>query len=110
MHGVYPVGRLDRNTTGLLLLTNDGDLAQKLTHPKYNVKKIYQVVLDKSLRKNHFEAILKGIVLEDGTMHVDDLAYTNPKDKSEIGIQIHSKSFDEQRLLAFSHQLFTKQN
>ncbi len=86
---VYPVGRLDRNTTGLLLLTNDGDLAQKLTHPKYKVKKIYQVTLDKPLSMDHFNAICDGITLEDGKVMVDDLAYINPKDKREIGIQIH---------------------
>jgi 23S rRNA pseudouridine2605 synthase len=86
---IYPVGRLDRNTTGLLLLTNDGDLAQKLAHPKNNIKKVYQVVLDKPLEKNDFEAIMKGIMLEDGIAPVDDLAYTNPKNKSELGIEIH---------------------
>jgi 23S rRNA pseudouridine2605 synthase len=86
---IYPVGRLDRNTTGLLLLTNDGDLAQKLAHPMNNIKKVYQVTLDKPLEKNDFEAILKGIMLEDGLAPVDDLAYTNPKDKCELGIEIH---------------------
>lgn len=86
---VFPVGRLDRNTTGLLLLTNDGDLAQKLTHPKYKIKKIYQVVLDKALLKEHFIAIQQGVVLEDGKAPVDELAYINAKNKKEIGIEIH---------------------
>ncbi|MBL7765628.1 MAG: rRNA pseudouridine synthase [Chitinophagaceae bacterium] len=86
---IFPIGRLDRNTTGLLLLTNDGDLAQKLSHPKHNIKKVYQVMLDKPLNKKDFEAIVKGITLEDGLAEVDDLAFTNPSDKKEIGIQIH---------------------
>ncbi len=86
---IYPVGRLDRNTTGLLLLTNDGDLAQKLAHPKNKIKKVYQVVLDKPLQKSDFELIAAGITLEDGKAVVDDIAYTNFKDKKEIGIEIH---------------------
>jgi 23S rRNA pseudouridine2605 synthase len=86
---IFPIGRLDRNTTGLLLLTNDGDLTQKLSHPKNNVKKIYQVVLDKPLTKGDFEKIVAGIVLEDGLAPVDELAYTDLKDKREIGIEIH---------------------
>lgn len=87
---VYPVGRLDRNTTGVLLLTNDGDLAQKLAHPSYEVKKIYEVKLDKPLVKKDFDAILAGIELEDGFIAPDVLAYADPKDKSVIGIEIHS--------------------
>lgn len=86
---VYPVGRLDRNTTGLLLLTNDGDLAQKLTHPKYKVKKVYQVTLDKPLTKEHFAEVFAGVMLEDGKAPVDDLAYVDPKDKRVLGIEIH---------------------
>ncbi len=86
---IFPVGRLDRNTTGLLLMTNDGELTQKLSHPKYNIRKVYQVVLDKNLSKADFEAIANGIVLEDGKADVDEIAYTNPSDKKEIGIQIH---------------------
>lgn len=85
---VYPVGRLDRNTSGLLLLTNDGELAQKLSHPKYNIRKIYQVTLDKALTKSHFEQIINGLTLEDGEIKVDDLAYLEKK--NEIGIEIHS--------------------
>jgi 23S rRNA pseudouridine2605 synthase len=86
---IFPVGRLDRNTTGLLLLTNDGLLTQKLSHPKHKIKKVYQVGLDKPLSKNDFETIAKGILLEDGLAEVDDIAYINPADKKEIGIEIH---------------------
>lgn len=85
---VYPVGRLDRNTTGLLLLTNDGELAQKLSHPKYNIRKLYQVTLDKNLSKMHFEKIIEGLTLDDGPVQVDALAYLEKK--NEIGIEIHS--------------------
>ncbi len=85
---VYPVGRLDRNTTGLLLLTNDGALAQKLSHPSYEVKKVYQVTLDKALTKAHFEQILSGLQLEDGAVKVDALSYLD--EKNELGIEIHS--------------------
>lgn len=87
---VYPVGRLDRNTSGVLLLTNDGELAQKLTHPSNNIKKIYHVALNKPLEKNHFDDILKGVVLEDGAAHVDVLAYADIKDKTQLGVEIHS--------------------
>ena len=87
---VFPVGRLDRNTTGVLLLTNDGELAQKLTHPSYEIKKIYEVKLDKDLTKKDFEAILEGVTLEDGFVAADTLAYADSKDKSIIGIEIHS--------------------
>jgi 23S rRNA pseudouridine2605 synthase len=87
---VYPVGRLDRNTTGVLLLTNDGDLAQKLTHPANEIKKIYAVTLNKPLVKNHFDEILKGTPLLDGIAHVDALAYTDIKDKTQIGVELHS--------------------
>jgi 23S rRNA pseudouridine2605 synthase len=87
---VYPIGRLDRNTSGVLLLTNDGDLTQKLSHPSYKIKKVYEVKLDKILTKAHFEKILSGLVLEDGPVQVDSLAYADSKDKSIIGIEIHS--------------------
>ncbi|MFN2457794.1 MAG: pseudouridine synthase [Chitinophagaceae bacterium] len=87
---VYPVGRLDRNTSGVLLLTNDGELSQKLTHPSNEVKKVYAVTLDKPLTKNDYESILKGIDLEDGLAKVDALAYTDSKDKTQIGVEIHS--------------------
>ncbi len=86
---IFPVGRLDRNTTGLLLFTNDGELAQRLSHPKHNTKKIYQVGLDKPLTIEDFDAIASGLTLEDGVANVDEIAFTNPKDKTEIGIQIH---------------------
>lgn len=89
-HRVYPIGRLDRNTSGVLLLTNDGDLTQKLSHPSYGVSKIYEVKLDKPLTKADFEKIQNGLVLEDGKIVVDGLAYADSKDKSIIGIEIHS--------------------
>lgn len=87
---VYPVGRLDRNTSGVLLLTNDGDLTQKLTHPSNEIKKLYAVTLDKPLTKNHFDEILKGVPLEDGPAHVDMLAFTDNADKTQLGIELHS--------------------
>jgi 23S rRNA pseudouridine2605 synthase len=86
---VYSVGRLDRNTTGVLLLTNDGELAQKLTHPSYQIKKIYEVKLDKPVTKKDYDAIVTGITLEDGFVKADSLAY-DEKDKSILGIEIHS--------------------
>lgn len=87
---VYPIGRLDRNTTGVLLLTNDGELAQKLSHPSYQIKKIYEVKLDKPLHKKDFDTIINGVQLEDGFIAPDVLAYADPRDKSVIGIEIHS--------------------
>ncbi len=87
---VYPVGRLDRNTSGVLLLTNDGDLANQLTHPKFQVRKLYEAKLDKPLTKADFDKLLNGITLEDGEIHADVLAYADDKDKSVIGIEIHS--------------------
>lgn len=87
---VYPVGRLDRNTSGVLLLTNDGELAQKLTHPSNEIKKVYHVTLDKPLEKKDFDRILKGVTLEDGQAGVDVLAYADAKDKTQIGVEIHS--------------------
>lgn len=85
---VYPVGRLDRHTTGLLLLTNDGDLAKKLSHPSHKVKKIYHVTLDKEVSLKHLEDIEAGLELEDGTALVDGVSYVKDK-KNEIGIEIH---------------------
>jgi 23S rRNA pseudouridine2605 synthase len=87
---VYPIGRLDRNTTGVLLLTNDGELAQKLSHPSYEIRKIYEVKLDKPLVKKDFDSLVNGITLEDGFIAPDLLAYADPKDKTVIGIEIHS--------------------
>lgn len=87
---MYPVGRLDRNTTGVLLFTNDGLLAQRLIHPKRNIKKVYAVTLDKPLTTPHFERVLAGVKLEDGWMKADELAFIDPQDKSKIGIEIHS--------------------
>ena len=87
---IYPVGRLDRNTTGVLLLTNDGDLASKLTHPKYLKKKIYHVHLDKNLTKADMEQIAAGIQLDDGEIHADAISYTDDFKKDDVGIEIHS--------------------
>jgi len=87
---IYPVGRLDRNTTGVLLLTNDGDLASKLTHPKYDKKKIYHVVLDKALEIPDFEAILEGVTLEDEKIPADALNFVRDDDFKQVGIEIHS--------------------
>lgn len=87
---IYPVGRLDRNTTGVLLLTNDGDLASKLTHPKYLKKKIYHVHLDKNLTKADMEQIAAGIQLDDGEIHADAISYTDEFKKDDVGIEIHS--------------------
>jgi 23S rRNA pseudouridine2605 synthase len=87
---VYPVGRLDRNTSGLLLLTNDGELAQKLAHPKHNIRKIYHVGLDKPVSKADFDQIVAGVTLEDGVAVVDALGYVETNDRKEVGIEIHS--------------------
>jgi 23S rRNA pseudouridine2605 synthase len=87
---IYPVGRLDRNTSGVLLLTNDGELTQKLSHPSYRITKVYEARLDKALTKADFEKIVNGINLEDGEIKADSLAYADPRDKSIIGIEIHS--------------------
>jgi len=87
---VYPVGRLDRNTTGVLLLTNDGDLTRKLTHPSFNKKKIYHVFLDKNLARGDMNKISKGIKLEDGLIKPDAIHYVNESDKTQIGLEIHS--------------------
>ena len=87
---IYPVGRLDRNTTGVLLLTNDGDLASKLTHPKYLKKKIYHVYLDKNLTKADMDQIAAGVQLEDGEIHADTISYASDTDKAQVGIEIHS--------------------
>ena len=87
---IYPVGRLDRNTTGVLLLTNDGDLASKLTHPKYLKKKIYHVYLDKNVTAHDLQQIADGIQLEDGEIKADDVQYASPTDKKQVGIEIHS--------------------
>ena len=87
---IYPVGRLDRNTTGVLLLTNDGDLASKLTHPKFLKKKIYHVFLDKNVTAHDMQQIASGITLEDGEVHADAIEYASPTDKSQVGIEIHS--------------------
>ncbi len=87
---IYPVGRLDRTTTGVLLLTNDGDMASKLTHPKYLKKKIYHVHLDRNVTLNDLKQIAEGITLEDGDIKADAVEYASPTDKKQVGIEIHS--------------------
>ena len=87
---VYPVGRLDRNTTGVLLFTNDGDLASKLTHPHFMKKKVYHVFLDKNVAASDIQRIAEGIELEDGEIRADAVEYASPTDKKQVGIEIHS--------------------
>lgn len=87
---VYPVGRLDKNTTGVLMFTNDGEIAEKLTHPSYDKKKIYQVILDHELSQDDYEKILQGIELSDGTIAADELEYIDENDHRRLGIEIHS--------------------
>ncbi|MBQ4064400.1 MAG: rRNA pseudouridine synthase [Bacteroidaceae bacterium] len=87
---IYPVGRLDRNTTGVLLLTNDGDLASKLTHPKFMKKKVYHVTCDKNVAMSDMDLLVNGIELEDGPVYADEVTYVNDADRSQIGIEIHS--------------------
>lgn len=87
---VYPVGRLDKNTTGVLLLTNDGEIAERLTHPSYDKKKIYQVSLDRELSEEDYHKILEGVTLTDGDIKADELEFIDANDKRKIGIEIHS--------------------
>jgi len=87
---IYPVGRLDRNTTGVLLFTNDGDLAKRLTHPKYNKKKIYHVFLDKALTKTDMQKIVDGVRVDEDFVKADAISYVDLADKSQIGVEIHS--------------------
>jgi len=87
---VYPVGRLDKETTGVLLLTNDGDLTGKLTHPKYKRKKIYHVFLDKAVTRNDLTLLTEGVELDDEMITADAVSYADPDDKTQIGIEIHS--------------------
>ena len=87
---VYPVGRLDKSTTGVLLLTNDGEMAERLTHPSYDKKKIYQVALDKPLSEEDYRTVLSGVTLSDGEVKADELEYIDENDKRKLGIEIHS--------------------
>lgn len=87
---VFPVGRLDKSTTGVLMFTNDGELAEKLTHPSYDKKKIYQVSLDKPLKEEDYEKILAGVDLTDGKMAADELEFIDADDHRKLGIEIHS--------------------
>ena len=87
---VYPVGRLDRNTTGVLLLTNDGELTKRLTHPRYEKKKVYHVVVDKPVTKSHLEEMVHGIDLEEERVFADAASYVDPHDKTQVGVEIHT--------------------
>lgn len=87
---VYPVGRLDRNTTGVLLLTNDGDLAQQLSHPKFEIRKVYEAKLDKPITKADLDKLVEGFELEDGHIAADAAAFADMKDRSVVGIELHS--------------------
>ena len=87
---IYPIGRLDRETTGLLLFTNDGDMAKKLTHPRYQSKKLYHVELNKSVNKADFDKLLKGVDLEDGRSKVDQVSFVTDASSKEVGVEIHS--------------------
>ena len=87
---VFPVGRLDKNTTGVLMFTNDGEIAERLTHPSYDKKKIYQVILDRELSKEDFDTILAGVMLTDGEVAADELEYIDENDHRKLGIEIHS--------------------
>ena len=87
---IYPVGRLDKSTTGLLLFTNDGEMTKRLTHPKYNRKKIYHVFLDQKISRNHLQEIIDGVTLEDGFVAADSVSFVNEEDKKQVGIEIHS--------------------
>lgn len=87
---VYPVGRLDKSTTGVLMFTNDGEMAERLTHPSYDKKKIYQVGLDSPLKQEDFDAILSGLTLSDGPIKADELEYIDQNDRRKLGIEIHS--------------------
>jgi len=86
---IYPVGRLDRHTTGLLLLTNDGDLAKKLSHPSHRIKKVYNVTLDKRLTKRDLDSIREGVTLDDGLAEVDWIDFISDKDQTQVGLEIH---------------------
>ncbi len=90
MERIYPVGRLDRNTTGVLLLTNDGEMASKLTHPKFMKKKIYHVYLDRNVTAADLRQIAEGVTLEDGDIRADAVDYASETDRKQVGIEIHS--------------------
>ncbi|MGM9741399.1 MAG: pseudouridine synthase, partial [Candidatus Cryptobacteroides sp.] len=87
---VFPVGRLDKNTTGVLMFTNDGEIAERLTHPSYDKKKIYQVILDKPISQEDFDQVLSGVSLNDGDIKADELEYIDAEDHRKLGIEIHS--------------------
>lgn len=87
---IYPVGRLDKSTTGVLLITNDGELAGKLIHPRYKIKKVYHVFLDRDVTRSDLDEIIRGVQLDDGVIAADAVSYPEPEDKTQVGIEIHS--------------------
>jgi 23S rRNA pseudouridine2605 synthase len=87
---IYPVGRLDKSTTGVLLLTNDGDLAGKLTHPRYGARKVYHIFTDRDVTRHDMEAIINGVKLDDETVSADAISYVDPEDRTQVGLEIHS--------------------
>lgn len=87
---IYPVGRLDKATTGVLLLTNDGDLAGRLTHPKYGIAKVYHVFIDQPVTRHDMETIVNGVELDDGKVSADAISYPDPEDHTQVGLEIHS--------------------
>ena len=119
---VYPIGRLDRNTTGVLLLTNDGDVAQALTHPSFQIKKVYHAVLDKKVSGTDLDKLVEGVELEDGVVHADAVAFVDNEDKRHVGVEIHSGKnrvvrrmfehlgYDVERLDRVSMGIFTKKD
>jgi 23S rRNA pseudouridine2605 synthase len=119
---VYPIGRLDRNTTGVLLLTNDGDVAQALTHPSFQIKKVYHAVLDKKVSGTDLDKLVEGVELEDGVVHADAVAFVDNEDKRHVGVEIHSGKnrvvrrmfehlgYDVEKLDRVSMGIFTKKD
>ncbi|HEY1046226.1 MAG TPA: pseudouridine synthase, partial [Bacteroidia bacterium] len=119
---VFPIGRLDRNTTGVLLLTNDGDVAQVMTHPSFDIKKVYHVVLDKKVSGNDLDKLVEGVELEDGVVHADAVSFVESEDKRHVGVEIHSGKnrvvrrmfeslgYDVEKLDRVSMGIFTKKD
>jgi 23S rRNA pseudouridine2605 synthase len=119
---VYPIGRLDRNTTGVLLLTNDGEVSQALTHPSFQIKKVYHAVLDKKVSGTDLDKMVEGIDLEDGRVHADAVSFVESEDRRHVGIEIHSGrnrvvrrmfealGYDVEKLDRVSMGIFTKKD
>jgi 23S rRNA pseudouridine2605 synthase len=119
---VFPIGRLDRNTTGVLLLTNDGEVTQALTHPSFEIKKVYHVVLDKKVSGNELDKLVSGVELEDGTVFADAATFVDNEDRRHVGVEIHSGrnrvvrrmfealGFEVEKLDRVSMGIFTKKD